>query len=453
MMYDDTISAISTPLGEGGIGIVRMSGPQAIAIAEGIFLSAHGISLQEAKSHTLHYGTIVSQGREIDEVLVTVMHSPRTYTRENIVEINCHGGIVALRTVLDLTLRKGARLAERGEFTKRAFLNGRISLDQAKSVLDIVKAKTRLGLEAAVDQLHGRFSQGIASIRDTIAELLAEIDAGIDFPDQVGQIGQILPRLVKVIDYTYNLLRQAEQGKIVTDGLTITLAGRPNVGKSTLFNALLAEERAIVTPIPGTTRDTVEEEAAISGVLFHIIDTAGLCEPTGQIEEQGVKRAELAISRADLVLLLLDGSSPLTSEDHALLETNWGKPALVVINKSDLPCRIQQTIPGTAKNTYKISAKNGEGIKQLSHGIVSLLLGGHIPSKQTILLLDVWEQDLLLRVNNLLNNAVGALKNAQSPDMVAEQLRSAHKVAGELQGIDLSEDVLNHIFARFCIGK
>lgn len=453
MIYDDTISAISTPLGEGGIGIVRMSGPQAITIAEEIFHPAHGISLKQAKSHTLHYGTIVSQGREIDDVLVTVMHAPRTYTRENIVEINCHSGIVALRTVLDLTLRKGARLAERGEFTKRAFLNGRISLDQAKSVLDIVKAKTKLGLEAAVGQLHGRFSEGIAFIRDKIAESLAEIDVGIDFPDQEEQIGQILPRLVKVIDYTSKLLKQGEQGKIVTDGLTIALVGRPNVGKSTLFNALLAEERAIVTPIPGTTRDTVEEEATINGVLFRIIDTAGLCKPTGQIEKAAVRRTEHAINRADLVLLLLDASSALTSEDQALLEKNWEKPVLVVINKSDLPCKLQQTIPGTAKNAYKISARNGEGIKQLSHGIVNLLLEGYVPSKQTILLLDVWEQDLLFRINNLLSNAVESLKNAQSPDMVAEQLRSAYRVAGELQGIDLSEDVLDHIFARFCIGK
>lgn len=454
-MQEDTIAAISTPLGEGGIGIVRMSGPQALMIAEAIFhpSGSFGVPLSHAASYTLHYGFIVAQGEKIDEVLVSVMRAPHTYTREDVVEINCHGGIVALRAVLDLVLEKGARLAEAGEFTKRAFLNGRISLDQAKAVLEIVRARTKLGLEAAVDQLSGRFFEAIAAIRERIGELLAEVEVEIDFPDVKAETEDALPALIELSGRIAMLLTQGEQGRIVREGLTIAIIGRPNVGKSTLLNTLLVEERAIVTPIPGTTRDTVEEEAAIGGVPVRFIDTAGLREPTDLLEEEGVRRTRAAIERADLLLLILDRSVPLTKEDQRLLESEWEMPAILVLNKCDLPREIGSIEPDLCAGTYEISAKSGKGVDRLTEGILDLLLGGQLPRRGAILLLDTWERDLLRRTKTLLDRTIDAVRTGCSLDMIAEELRAAYTVAGELQGIDVSEDILDRIFSRFCVGK
>ncbi len=454
-MQEDTIAAISTPLGEGGIGIVRMSGPQALMIAEAIFHPSgrFGVPLSHAASYTLHYGFIVAQGEKIDEVLVSVMRAPHTYTREDVVEINCHGGIVALRAVLDLVLEKGARLAEAGEFTKRAFLNGRISLDQAKAVLEIVRARTKLGLEAAVDQLSGRFFEAIAAIRERIGELLAEVEVEIDFPDVKAETEDALPALIELSGRIAMLLTQGEQGRIVREGLTIAIIGRPNVGKSTLLNTLLVEERAIVTPIPGTTRDTVEEEAAIGGVPVRFIDTAGLREPTDLLEEEGVRRTRAAIERADLLLLILDRSVPLTKEDQRLLESEWEMPAILVLNKCDLPRKIGSIESDLCAGTYEISAKSGKGVDRLTEGILDLLLGGQLPRRGAILLLDTWERDLLRRTKTLLDRTIDAVRTGCSLDMIAEELRAAYTVAGELQGIDVSEDILDRIFSRFCVGK
>jgi len=426
----DTIVAISTPLGEGGIGIVRLSGPHASRIAEAIFQPALAILLSQVPTHTIHYGHIVSDGERVDEVLVSVMHPPHTYTREEIVEINCHGGIVATRAVLDLVLAHGARLAERGEFTKRAFLNGRISLDQAKAVADVVSAKTKLGLEAAVDQLGGRFSRAIASIREDLAALLAEIEVEIDFPDVDAETSALLPRLLALAERVQRLIAQGEQGRVVREGLTVAIIGRPNVGKSTLLNALLSEERAIVTEIPGTTRDTVEEEAVIGGIPVRLIDTAGLRKPTDPVEAEGVKRAEDAVVRADLLLLVLDRSAPLTTEDQNLLARGWDRPLFLVI-----------------------SAKEREGIERLTKGILDSLVGGDLPTRNTFLLLDTWERDLLRRVDTSLTRASDAVRDGLSPDMIGEELRDAYTITGELQGIDVSEEVLDQLFRRFCVGK
>lgn len=454
-MQEDTIAAISTPLGEGGIGIVRMSGPQALTIAEAIFhpSGSFGASLSHAPSYTLHYGFIVAQGEKIDEVLVSVMRAPHTYTREDVVEINCHGGIVALRSVLDLVLNKGARLAQAGEFTKRAFLNGRISLDQAKAVLEIVRAKTKLGLEAAVDQLNGRFSEAIAAIRERIGGLLAEVEVKIDFPDVEVETEDTLPALTELCDRIVMLLNQGDQGRIVREGLTVAIIGRPNVGKSTLLNTLLVEERAIVTPIPGTTRDTVEETATIGGVPVRFIDTAGLHEPTDPLETEGVRRTRAAIERADLLLLILDRSVSLTKEDQRLLESDWEIPAILALNKCDLPRKIGSIESDLCAGIYEISAKSGKGVDRLTRGILDLLLGGQLPSRGAILMLDTWERDLLRRSKTLLDRTIDAVRTGCSLDMIAEELRAAYTVAGELQGIDVSEDILDRIFSRFCVGK
>lgn len=452
-MYGDTIAAISTPIGEGGIGIVRLSGPEAVQIADRVFRSREGIPLLEVPTHTIHYGHIVAHGGgdTIDEVLVSVMRAPRTYTREDVVEINCHGGIVATRAVLDAVLTQGSRLAERGEFTKRAFLSGRISLDQAKAVLDVVSAKTRIGLEVAVAQLNGRFSDAIAALREDISFLLAEIEVGIDYPDEDAHQQYAVPAVDDLRVQVNRLIAESENGRVLTEGLTIAIIGRPNVGKSTLLNAFLSENRAIVTEIPGTTRDTVEETAAIGGVPVRLIDTAGLREPGDPVEAEGVKRSQNAILRADLLLLLLDRSEPLTEEDLALLSRSWDRPVFVVLNKSDLQRVIEPFVADYPM--YEISAETREGVDGLTCAIVDRLLGGQLPSHNSMLLLDTWERDLLRRMKKALAQAAAAIAAGLSLDMIAEELRTAHAIAGELQGIDVGEEVLDQLFRRFCVGK
>jgi tRNA modification GTPase len=452
VIRDGTIVAISTPIGEGGIGIVRLSGPDAVGIVERVFQPSRATRLSEVRSHTLHYGHIVSEGAPVDEVLVTVMRAPRTYTREDIVEINCHGGILATRTVLDLVLSCGARLAEAGEFTRRAFLNGRLSLDQARAVAEVVRAQSRLGLEAAVDQLGGRFSDAITAVRDGIAALLAQIEVGIDYPDVDAPDAGLSTPIETLRGQVADLLAQAAQGRVVREGLTVAIVGRPNVGKSTLLNALLAEERAIVTDIPGTTRDTVEEIAAIEGIPTRLIDTAGLRRPGDAVEEEGVRRAERAIARCDLVLLLLDGSQTLTDEDRTLLSRDWDRPLFVVVNKIDLPRRLSG-VSGPGAGLLEISAKERLGIEALSQAIADHVLAGRVPSRGGVLLLDAWEHDLLRRLKRALDGVAAAIEAGGSPDMVAEELRGAQGIAGELQGVDATEEVLDHLFRRFCVGK
>jgi len=452
-MDEGTIAAISTPLGEGGIGIVRLSGPDAIRIASGLFRSPRSRRLTDAPTHTIHYGHIVVADRVVDEVLVSVLRAPRTYTREDVVEINCHGGVVATRAVLDAVLAAGARMAERGEFTERAFLNGRISLDQAKAVLDVVQARTTLGLEAAVDRLGGRFSDALDRMRRSLAEILADLEIEIDYPDVDVDVDAVLPRIEALSQRVDVLLAQSEGGRVIREGLTVAIVGRPNVGKSTLLNALLAEERAIVTPIPGTTRDTIEEEASLGGVPVRWIDTAGLREPADPVEAEGVRRTERAIDRSDLVVCLLDRSEPLTREDREILERPWDVPSILVINKIDLPDRLGDLPTVRLTERIEVSAKDGTGVGDLREAIVRLLLGGQLPTRNSVLLLDAWERDLIRRVGASLRQAAETARAGQSADMIAEDLRMAYRTGGELQGIDVSESILDAVFERFCVGK
>ncbi len=452
-MLGDTIAAISTPIGEGGIGIVRLSGADAVGIADRVFRGSRKTPLSKFETHTVHYGHIVVGAEVIDEVLVTLLRAPRTYTREDVVEIGCHGGIAATRAVLDAVLAAGARLADRGEFTQRAFQNGRISLDQAQAVLDVVRAQTALGLEAAVDRLGGRFSGEVAELRRDLEALVADLEVDIDFPDLDVEVGESLPRVRALAACTDELRARGEQGRIVREGLTVAILGRPNVGKSTLLNALLAEERSIVAATPGTTRDTVEEVASIGGIPVRLIDTAGLRAPGDAVEAEGVRRAEAAAKRADLVILVLDRASELQEEDAVLLERDWGIPRIVVRNKCDLGDRLGPSLGNAAGDALDVSARDGRGLDELRERILSLLVSGGIPSRNTVLLLDTWERDLLRRVADALGRALEALESGSTPDIAAEELRSALRAAGELQGIDVSESILTQIFSRFCVGK
>ncbi len=452
-MLGDTIAAISTPIGEGGIGIVRLSGPDAVLVAERVFRCAGGLPLSGFETHTVHYGHIVVGERVVDEVLVTLLRAPRTYTREDVVEIGCHGGIAATHAVLDSVLEAGARLAERGEFTERAFHNGRISLDQAQAVLDVVRAQTALGLEAAVDRLGGRFSHEVAELREELEALVADLEVEIDFPDLDVEVEAFLPRLRELAARTDGIRARGEQGRIVREGLTVAIVGRPNVGKSTLLNALLAEERSIVAPTPGTTRDTVEEVASIGGIPVRLIDTAGLRVPGDAVEAEGVRRAEAAAKRADLVLVVLDRACALEGDDRALLARNWGIPRIVVRNKSDLDDRLGLAAGDVAGDVVDVSARDQVGLDELRSRILSLLVSGGIPSRNTVLLLDTWERDLLRRIAEALGRAIAAFEFGATPDVASEESRSALRAAGELQGIDVSESILAQIFSRFCVGK
>jgi len=344
-------------------------------------------------------------------------------------------------------------MAERGEFTRRAFLNGRISLDQAKAVLDIVRAKTVLGLEAAVDRLGGRFSTALTDVRTLLAAILADLEVEIDYPDLDVDVAAIEPRVAELVAQIDRLLAQSEQGRIVREGLTVAIVGRPNVGKSTLLNALLAEDRAIVTPIPGTTRDTVEEEAPLDGIPVRWIDTAGLRETADPVEAEGVRRTQQAIDRSDLVLCLIDGSEPLKSEDEDLLSRAWNVPAILVITKTDLPTQWAAPASEGWSAVLEVSAKRGEGIELLRAEIARLLVGGELPTRNSVLLLDAWERDLIRRMGEALHRALATIRDGHTADMVAEDLRAAYRIAGELQGIDISESILDTIFERFCVGK
>ncbi len=452
-MNGDTVAAISTPVGEGGIGIVRLSGVDAVRVVDSVFRSSRGGSLQDVASHTLQYGRIVQGGNSVDEVLVAVMRAPRTYTREDIVEINCHGGIVATRAVLDLVLASGARLADRGEFTKRAYLNGRISLDQAKAVLDIVRARTRLGLEAAVDRLGGRFTQAMQELRRSVLSVLAELEVQLDYPDLEVEFDAIAPRIEACAAHVKEMLDRSSAGRLIREGLTVVIVGRPNVGKSTLLNALLSEERAIVTPVPGTTRDTIEEHASLEGVPIRWVDTAGLREAEHPVEKEGVRRTRVAMERADLWLLMVDTSEPITADDAQLMESIGEVPVILVLSKADLPDQWGEIPDGRWVATVRLSAMTGQGMDELRQALLDALLSGQLPTRNAVLLLDTWERDLLRRVQERLAGALDVVQESSQVDLVAEELRWAYSIASELQGIDVSESLVDEVFSRFCVGK
>lgn len=461
MFLDDTITAISTPVGQGGIGIVRLSGKDAIKIADTLFRSPKRKKLKESPSHRILYGHIVdpSDKSVVDEVMVSIMRAPHTYTKEHIVEINCHGGAMPLRAVLELTLSKGARLAEPGEFTKRAFLNGRIDLAQAEAVLDVINAMTEESRKSAVNQLGGGLSTKIDGLRDDLIELAAFVEAHIDFPEE--DIGSISIRkmrrmALKVRKSLNSLIESSRYGIILREGIKTAIVGRPNVGKSSLLNSLIEQDRAIVTEVPGTTRDVIEEHLNIQGLPVRIMDTAGIRSVDNIAEKEGVRRSVRTMKDAGLVLLMLDGSLALHDTDFDLLKKSDPLNTILVINKQDLP---QKIIPSGVPQlktfrgrTAKISAKRKTGLKRLKDLIVATALHGQkVCSMETVT--NVRHVHALERARAPLDAFLTGINENTSPEFLAVELRDALDATGEIQGVTTPEDILNRIFSNFCIGK
>ncbi len=458
---DDTIVAISTPIGEGGIGIVRMSGREALKVADRIFISKDGCNPSNFKTYTTHYGYIADENKAtIDEVILTVMCAPKSYTKEDIVEINCHSGIVPLKKILDLTVRLGARIAEPGEFTKRAFLNGRIDLSQAEAVLDIVRAKTDLSLKIAFRQLEGEFGKKIRALKEELLSIYAHLEALIDFPEEEIEVlkdEEIKGRLEKLCGELRSLLESADSGKVLRDGIKTVICGSPNVGKSSLLNALLREERAIVTPIPGTTRDTIEETLNIKGIPINIIDTAGIVKPKDPIEVCGVEKSQRSIEEAGLVLLVIDGSRPLAKEDLEIIDKVKEKRLIIVKNKIDLEQKtsekeLKTLLPEEA--IVKTCAITSEGIEDLENTISSLIWEGKlIQSLDELILSNARHISLIKEVYKQIKEAIHSINRSLPLEIVVVSLRSALDYLSEITGERISEEVLNRIFSEFCIGK
>ena len=448
-MYQDTIAAVSTPLGEGGIGIVRLSGPDALSIAGRLFD-------RPLLDRRLVYGHIADPdtGEAVDEVLASYMTAPRTYTKEDIVEINCHGGPLPLQRVLELALKHGARLANPGEFTLRAFLNGRIDLSQAEAVADVVRARTAASLRLAVQGLGGGLSQPLKGIRTELMDVLAYLTARIDFPDDEVEERDVEPALKRVRQTLSELISSADRGVVYRQGVRTAIVGRRNVGKSSLLNRLLGHSRAIVSPVPGTTRDTVEEVANIRGVPFVLVDTAGMAVSKGAVESLGVARSRAAIERADFVLLVLDASAPLRDSDRELVSLLSGlsdRAVLAVANKCDR--RRRASIDHLAWESVSVSALSGEGLDALEQRMAELALGGGVATSDALLVSNPRHKACLERALGHLEQALSGIDRGVPDDFVTIDLTAALNDLGEITGETVSAELLETIFSSFCIGK
>jgi tRNA modification GTPase len=465
MTLDDTIAAIATPLGEGGLAVVRLSGPQALAIADKSFLPVGKNSLKPsaATTHTIHYGKIVRQGRSVDEVLLAVLRAPHTFTCEDTAEITCHGGILPAKLVLDTLLENGARLAEPGEFTRRAFLNGRIDLAQAEAVADLIHSRTELALAAANEQLAGKLSQRINELRDEMLKTLAHVEAHIDFPDEdisPDTKEQLLKRLEHGVAFMDELLRTANEGQILRRGIRAAIVGRPNAGKSSLLNQLLGHDRAIVSPIPGTTRDTIEETANIRGLPVVFIDTAGLREARDEIEQEGVRRSRESLARAEFILHVLDATEPLTPADEKYLSEFVGKKRILVVNKIDLPRKLKlpemvgRAVPcALYQSIVDVCCLSGQGIEALKDAIKELVWSGEITAGMLQVMINSRHQDALTRARAATRRTLDVLRGGETLELAAGELRIAVNAVGEIVGKTTTEDLLDSIFSQFCIGK
>ncbi len=459
-MLTDTIAAIATPVGEAGLAVIRISGTTALDIADKCFEPVGKSSRKPsaADTHTIHFGHVVRNGSRIDEVLLSVMRAPRTFTKEDTVEITCHGGMLSTRLVLETVLAAGARSAEPGEFTRRAFLNGRIDLTQAEAVADLIHSRSELALAAANEQLAGKLSRRIEEVREDLMKTLAHVEAHIDFPDEdiaPDTKDQLIHRLENGITFMNELLATAKDGQILRNGIRVAIVGRPNAGKSSLLNQLLGHDRAIVSTIAGTTRDTIEETAGIRGIPVIFVDTAGLRESVDEIEREGIRRSHDAWQKAELILHVLDHSEPLTTEDEKYLAEFATKERVLVRNKCDLPGRLE--IPSTDREDsppdVSVSCKTGQGIDALKDTIKSLVWSGSVTAENLQITINSRHQTALLRARESTEKAVAAMIEDFSLELVAMDLHIAVNAIGEIVGKTSTEDLLDKIFSQFCIGK
>ncbi|PDZ12446.1 tRNA uridine-5-carboxymethylaminomethyl(34) synthesis GTPase MnmE [Bacillus pseudomycoides] len=455
----DTIAAISTALGEGAIAIVRVSGEDAIEKVNRIF---KGKDLTAVSSHTIHYGHIVDLDTDqvIEEVMVSIMRAPRTFTRENIVEINCHGGLVSVNKVLQLILAQGVRLAEPGEFTKRAFLNGRIDLSQAEAVMDLIRAKTDRAMNVAMNQMEGRLSKLIGRLRQEILETLAHVEVNIDYPeyDDVEEMTHniLIEKATHVRGEIKKILETSKQGKILREGIATAIIGRPNVGKSSLLNSLVQEKKAIVTDIAGTTRDVIEEYVNVRGVPLKLIDTAGIRETEDIVERIGVERSKEMMGQADLVLIVVNYSEALINEDEDLFRAVRGKDFIVIVNKTDLPKQIDM------KRVTELAGKNRmittslieeKGVDELEKAIADLFFEGTIESADMTYVSNARHIGLLTQAEKTIGDAIEAIENGVPIDMVQIDLTRTWEILGEITGDTVHESLIDQLFSQFCLGK
>ncbi|NLO25292.1 MAG: tRNA uridine-5-carboxymethylaminomethyl(34) synthesis GTPase MnmE [Clostridiales bacterium] len=458
---EDTITAIATAPGESGIGIVRISGLCAISIAARVFRSVSGKSLEQLPDRRMNYGHITNpdDGETIDEVFVVAMKAPYTYTREDVVEIHCHGGNAAVRNILELIVEAGARVAEPGEFTKRAFLNGRIDLSQAEAVMDIIHSKSDMGLKTAVSQLEGGLSRYLDEIKDKLLSIMAGVEASIDFPEhdiEEQTRETLLEDTRQAVDMVERLLATSSGGRIVREGLKTVIIGKPNVGKSSLLNALLRENRAIVTEVPGTTRDVIEEYINLKGIPLRLMDTAGLRETDDLVESIGVEKTRVYMENADLVLLVLDAARPLSKEDRAILDIIKDKRSIVLINKTDLEIRLDEreiTDRYPEWPVIHMSLVQDRGLDALEDTIYNLVFSDGIRSSDAVMVTRVRHEDCLKRAKRSLGDAIRAMKGGLPVDLVSIDIKAALEALGEITGDNITEEIVDRIFADFCIGK
>ena len=459
MFIDDTIAAIATAPGEGGIGIIRISGEKSLQVAQSIFKSKSGKMIKDYNARTLIYGTVVDNEKVIDEVLVAYMKGPNSYTAEDVIEINCHGGFISVKKILELILSKGVRLAEAGEFTKRAFLNGRIDLSQAEAIIDVIKSKTDMAHEVAQSQLEGSLAKKIKDLRMNVTEVLAHLEVSIDFAEEdVEEITYqtLEEKALELRNEIKKLYDTAESGKILRDGLKTVIVGKPNVGKSSLLNSILGENRAIVTDIAGTTRDVIEEFVNIKGIPLKIVDTAGIRETEDVVEKIGVEKSRESFSTADLVIMVLDASRKLSEEDMEILESLKNKKTIVLLNKMDLEPQIElENIEEfvNSEDIIKISALKHQGIEELQDKIEAMVYHGSVKNSSNLMITNSRHKDALFKAYESINDAISAIEQRMPYDFIEVDFKNIWDYLGYINGDTVREDLLDTIFANFCIGK
>ena len=454
---DTTIAAISTAYGEAGIGIVRMSGPESLDILRKVFIPVVNREGFSFEPRHMYYGRAVdtSDGSIIDECLAVYMPGPYSYTGEDVAEVQCHGSVISYKRILDAFLSCGAVLAERGEFTKRAFMNGRMDLAQAEAVIDLIKARSSRSFDCAVSQLSGSLSERVKTIRKSILDLLVDLTVNMDYPDE--DIEQLtyegfLKRTSLINDEVLKLKASSGEGRILKEGLRVAIVGKPNVGKSSILNMLLRENRSIVTDVPGTTRDTIEEQISIRGITICFVDTAGIHESSDKVESIGIERSKEAFNRADLLLLVLDPSRPLSEEDEELLSMARGRAVIKIANKMDISDG-REVKEKLAEDAVYISARTGEGLAELEDKIEQFVTGGKVRREDDVIVTSVRHAKLLERAAAELKEAIDMIQRGEAMDFIEVNIRSAYDLLGEITGDTAGDDVLNEVFSRFCLGK